>query len=203
MGTTEPYKRCTGAGPGLLPIALFIVSLCLPVTSFASAGRGPDRKTETLCLQAAHCTLHFRSREDLLRLERRLKVSYLGTLLDWKALRSPDPARRLVTKLNALFLRVQGILDMHPEALQTVIEVYPDRHAFESDFGYSYRGARPPKALFLRPDNSIALSLDDVNAHVLAHEIAHAVIHRQLGSATPEKAHEIMARYVDMHLKHD
>jgi len=90
---------------------------------------------ESLRLQAEQCTVQLNSREDLVTLDRRLKVAYLGGLLDWDALRSSDPELRLITKLNALFLRVQEVLDMHPANFQTVIRLYPDRKAFDSDLG--------------------------------------------------------------------
>ncbi len=48
---------------------------------------------------------------------------------------------------------------------------------------------------------TIFVSVKDIDLGVLAHEIAHAVIDFYYGMATPSKIQEVLAQYVESHLK--
>jgi len=56
-------------------------------------------------------------------------------------------------------------------------------------------------AFYSPRDKTIFVSVPDTNLGVLAHEIAHAVIDLYYGRATPLKIHEVLAQYVESHLR--
>lgn len=50
-------------------------------------------------------------------------------------------------------------------------------------------------------DKTIYVSVRDVDTGVMAHEITHLIIDLYYGIGTPEKIHEVLAQYVESHLK--
>jgi len=200
VAVTSAYPRSTrkGAARLLLPGLLLALVLLFPRAGTAGTEDPGGRRFETRC-----CTVVYRSVRDLERLNARLKVSYLGNLLDWEALRSPDPLRRLETKLGAVLDRVRTILGMEEETGRPVIRLVRERDRAAASPHLGYPGRRPPKAWFLPAQRVIVLPLDEADAHVLAHELAHALLYERFGPLASGEIQEILARHVDRHLRRD
>jgi len=117
-------------------------------------------------------------------------------------LQSPDPVQAVSAKVDALFRRVEEILDMRPKGLRTTLIIAADRGALSEIYRKMYQNDTDLIAFFSPAQNTIIVDSTEVTANVLAHEMAHAVIHRHYGSAsTPTRVHEILAQYVDIHLQ--
>jgi hypothetical protein len=56
-------------------------------------------------------------------------------------------------------------------------------------------------AFYSPRDKTVFVSVKDIDTGVLAHEIAHVIIDLFYGIATPAKIHEVLAQYVETHLK--
>ena len=56
-------------------------------------------------------------------------------------------------------------------------------------------------AFYSPRDKTVYVSVSDVELTVLAHEIGHVIIDFYYGMATPQKIHEVLAQYVEEHLK--
>jgi len=58
------------------------------------------------------------------------------------------------------------------------------------------------RAWYIYERNTIYLNVRDVNEGIVAHEMAHAIIDHYLLVRPPRATAEILARYVDEHLKY-
>ncbi len=104
-------------------------------------------------------------------------------------------------KIDAIFKRVQEILDMESKFKKVIINLYPDKKKLESAYKNTYKTQCPFKAWYDFKTNTISLNADDCSEGMFAHEIAHSVIDNFLKIRPPKNTAEILARYVDTHLK--
>jgi hypothetical protein len=118
---------------------------------------------------------------------------------------SKDPIVSLKEKVDAVFERVQEILDMHKNMEKVVIIIYTNNKRFyeartqiirENLIGKNSR----IRSWYIFKQNAIYINADDIHEGILAHEMAHAIIDHYLTIRPPRATAEILARYVDKHL---
>lgn len=132
-------------------------------------------------LQTQYATIRYAQDADLRDFLWRITGSRLAPELT-----PEEPVKR---RVDELVDRVQSLLDLYPSSLRFDIEITPDAGAGGPLAHYSH-GA----------DRRIYVSPRTVTDGILAHEIAHAVICAHFNPPPPEKAQEILARYVDQNL---
>jgi len=136
------------------------------------------------------------------RFNRVLELGRVEQLVNWGSLQSSDAGQVVTAKIDALFRRVEEILDMRPAGLRTTMIIATDSREFRSIYQRMYHTETNLIAFYSPARNVIVIDPTTVTANVLAHEMAHAVIHAYYGNAnTPSKIHEILAQYVDIHLE--
>ena len=113
---------------------------------------------------------------------------------------SKDPIASIKEKVDALFERVQEILDMRIRMKKIFIVIYPNKHRFHEvrkkmigeNFGF--------RSWYIFEHNTIYINANDIHEGILAHEMAHAIIDHYLTIRPPKATAESLARYVDKHL---
>lgn len=90
-------------------------------------------------------------------------------------------------RVDELVERVEALLDMYPDTFHFSIEI-------------AAKASQGPPAEYSHERRCVYASTATVTDGILAHEIAHAVINAQFRVPPPEKAQEILARYVDQNL---
>ena len=179
-----------------------VILSCVLVLPDQASGELPDYSGYRV-MDTAFTRIFFPENNALLRFNRNLKLGRVDQLINWGALKSTDPSHAVAAKVDALFRRVEDILDMRPEGMRTTLMIASDRQEFRRIYRKMYRSETELIAFFSPARNVIVIDATEVTANVLAHEMAHAVIHAYYGNAsTPGKVHEILAQYVDLHL-HD
>ncbi|MCJ7773698.1 MAG: hypothetical protein MUP22_11275 [Desulfobacterales bacterium] len=113
---------------------------------------------------------------------------------------SNDPMGSITQKIDALFEKVQQILDMRKKIKKVTINIYPD----EKQFHEAYYNITWTKCLvrswYLFEKNTIYINVNDIHEGILAHEMAHSIINNYLDVRPPRATAEILAVYVDQHL---
>jgi len=56
-------------------------------------------------------------------------------------------------------------------------------------------------AFYAPRDKVVYVSVDDADLSVLAHELTHVILDHYFGIAPPVKIHEVLAQFVEEHLK--
>ena len=113
---------------------------------------------------------------------------------------SKDPIVSIKEKVDAIFERVQEILDMRIRMKKIFIVIYPNKNRFYEvrkkmtgeNFGF--------RSWYIFEHNTIYINAHDIHEGILAHEMAHAIIDHYLTIRPPRATAEILARYVDKHL---
>ncbi|MBI9088593.1 MAG: hypothetical protein JEZ12_05220 [Desulfobacterium sp.] len=113
----------------------------------------------------------------------------------------PEPGfeKNLASKVDALFERVQSILDMR-EPLKIKIRIYPNKALLNDAYFQIYKKRKQLRAWYIFKHNTVYVNARDIFSGMLAHEIAHGIIDNFLTVKPPRATAEILARYVDKHL---
>ncbi len=104
-------------------------------------------------------------------------------------------------KTDAIFERVQEILDMRKKNEKVIINLYPDKKTIETAYAEFYGQECRFRAWYEYKTNTISLNINDCHEGMLAHELAHSIIDHFLKVRPPKNTAEILARYVDTHLR--
>lgn len=114
-----------------------------------------------------------------------------------------NAAENVTRKVDAIFERVQEILEMHKRSPHKVIvNLYADKSQLQGAYYQIYKKKTSKRAWYIFEYNTVYLNVGDLHAGMLAHELAHAIIDNFLSTRPPRATAEILARYVDKHLYH-
>jgi len=111
-----------------------------------------------------------------------------------------DPVGSITRKVDALFARVQQILDMKKRMKKVTINIYSDEKQFhEAYYNITWTKCQV-RSWYLFNQNTIYVNVNDIHEGILAHEMAHSIINNYLDVRPPRATAEILAVYVDQHL---
>lgn len=154
-------------------------------------------------LETRRAVLLYRSMEDLGRFESSVDYGGGGGLggLFSSGPEGDDLLETVSRKVDAIYERVQEILDMRGEIPKVTLRLYPNKEALGRVYqGFTGSPTLRVRAWYIYERNTIYLNVEDVHEGMLAHEIAHAIIDHYLMVRPPRATAEILARYVDEHL---
>ena len=153
-------------------------------------------------IETKHTIVHYQSSQDLRKLNQ--KVDFAPGSWGLKGLfAKPDShelRRQTMQMLDALYERVQEILDMRKRMKPVVIKIYSTKQQLHAAYLEAYRKPCQLRAWYIYESNTIYVTVEDVHEGILAHEMAHAIIDHYLVVRPPPTTAEILARYVDGHL---
>ena len=108
-----------------------------------------------------------------------------------------DIDRLLARTLDAIYLDVSDILDIHMYDFSVDLEIFPDKGALANEL-QSYFGKRVDMPSYYFYDkNKIAISCADMTLGMLSHEIAHSIISHYFVVQPSAKVQEVLAGYVE------
>lgn len=84
---------------------------------------------------------------------------------------------------------------------KTNIRIYPDERQLHEAHQGLYREPCHVRAWYSFETNTVFLNANDLKEGILAHELAHSIIDHYLLIRPPAATAEILARYVDGHLR--
>lgn len=154
-------------------------------------------------IETKYTVIHYQSFEDLKKFN--YKVKYGQEQWSLKRLFSGsgpnDLVDGIITKVDVLFERVQEILDMRKKMKKVTINVYRDKEQLHDAYSKIYKGPCRIRAWYRYGNNTVYVHVNDLHEGMLAHELAHSIIDHYLLVRPPAATAEILARYVDSHLK--
>lgn len=108
---------------------------------------------------------------------------------------------RLASKIDIIIKKAKEILDMYPQNFCINVIIYGDRNEMWNVYEEIFKERKDYIAFYIHKFRTIYISLNDVSESILAHEIGHAIIDSYFGILPPPKIRELLASYVDVHLK--
>lgn len=156
-----------------------------------------------LQLETRYTVISYRSSEDLRKLSDNIRYRSRVWKTGGGSSLSPGAGRDsgVAAKVDALCERVQEILDMRRRIEKTNIRIYPDERQLHEAHQGLYREPCHVRAWYSFETNTVFLNANDLKEGILAHELAHSIIDHYLLIRPPAATAEILARYVDGHLR--
>ena len=189
----------------LFPTFRRVFSACIFLSVFLSFFVATAVSEEILWQTIAtdRTVIKYQSEEDLAKFDRKIRFGSR----EWGLKQLFDKGdtlgaqEKLKKKIDSLFERIQEILDMRRRVKPVTIYVYHDRKQLDAAFFAIYKKKSRIRAWYRFRNNAVYINADDMHEGMLAHELAHAVIDNYLKVKPPAATAEILARYVDTHLK--
>ena len=153
-------------------------------------------------LETKYTIIHYQSLKDLKEFNH--KVDYSPGEWGLKRLFSRPDSNKMIDKLkkkvDALYERVQDILDMRKRMKKVTINIYHNKKQLHAAYHEIYKKPCKLRAWYIYEYNTIYINVNDLHEGMLAHELAHSIIDHYLMVRPPGATAEILARYVDSHL---
>ena len=150
-------------------------------------------------LKTRYTTIAYDSEHHLRKFNKEVVLGGLSYLLrDRRSITADDEIKN---KIDVIVERVEAILEMYPKEVKLTISLLPSEDEVQVIYKRKYGKSVDFVSFYSPKDRTIFVSIKDVDLAVLAHEIAHSIIDLYYGVATPSKIHEVLAQYVESHLK--
>ena len=153
-------------------------------------------------LDTKYTEIRYHSIKDLNKFNNNVDFSISTMGLNWlfKKKSPNDIENEIKQKVDAVYEKVQEILDMRKSMTKVTIYVSRDKQELRFLYQKIYKTPCHFRAWYVYDSNSVYVNADDVHEGILAHEIAHSIIDNYLLICPPKATTEILARYVDDHL---
>lgn len=108
--------------------------------------------------------------------------------------------QEVISKIDFIIEKVMATLDMFPEQLKFFIVIHPNTKEVQKSFREIYNVDVDYIAFFSPSKNKVFYSAKDATLRVVAHEIGHVVAENYFKISPPQKIHEVLAQYAEMHV---
>lgn len=144
-----------------------------------------------------HTIVAYQNLADLIAFNRQIRFGFQSGVPEgnYEAL-----AALVAGKMDALYERVQQILDMRGKSAKVTIQLHPDSRRLHETYQALFREQCPYRAWYLYEKKTVYVNVADVTAGMVAHEMGHHIIDHYLKVRPPAATAEILARYIDAHL---
>jgi len=180
--------------------AYCLISLCIIIVSSSRLGFTQEQNLP-LITESKYFSLYGHKDLDFDSLLVKLYFDYLlqpDTVFQES---SGDQKDALSKTLDALFLEVSDILDIHIYSFHADIKLLPDQDSVNSQFKKFFKQGFNERSFYLPETNTIYVSFADLTLGMLGHEIAHAIISRYFVVPPPAKIQEVLSGYVEYTLR--
>ncbi len=153
-------------------------------------------------LETKHAIIHYQGLEDLEEFDDQVDYSPGDWGLKWlfSGSESKGLEKKLANKVDALFEKVQEILDMRKRMNKVVISIYNNEGQLHDAYYRLFKKTCRIRSWHVYESNTIYVNISDLNEGILAHEMAHHISDHYLVVRPPRATSEILARYVDKYL---
>ncbi len=154
-------------------------------------------------LETRYTIIHYQSIQSLEQFHKSIHFGngWWATSTSFEQLSNEENLKITRLKIDGIFQRVQEILDMKKKFPKVKIHLYPNKTLLENAYLEKFKKKSPYRAWYEFKTNTISLNVLDCHEGMVAHEIAHSIIDNYLEIRPPKNTAEILARYVDTHLK--
>lgn len=104
-------------------------------------------------------------------------------------------------KFDAVFSRVEEILDMYPSKIHVTINIYKTKDGLDEAYWEIFNEPNEALSFYIYKTNTIYTIEDVISESILAHEMAHCIIDHYFVILPPKKIQEMLAAYADLYLE--
>jgi len=175
----------------LLPWAAILSVILTAGTSFAQ-----DAATGKYFTVTVHQGI---GRQELLR---KLRADYFLKMGPAFPTGKESDADALLSRtLDAIYLAVSDVLDIHMYSFSVDLEIFPDKRALGDELQACLGRRLDAPSFYFYDRNKIYIAYDEMTVGMLSHETAHAIISHYFVVQPPVKVQEILAGYVEYSMR--
>ena len=181
----------------LIWAALFFLWPCATAQTEAA-----DRHSWRI-IETKHTIIRYRSADDLEAFDEQINYSPEEEGFIKSLFSSSEPKglpEKLARKMDALFERVQEILDMRKKMKKVKINIYSNNRQLAVAYEKLFKKSCGVRSWYLYEFKTIYSNVSDLHTGMMAHEMGHHIIDHYLIIRPPRATAEILARYVDKNL---
>lgn len=178
---------------------LLIVGCC--IYFFAEAAYSEEE--EWGVFSTKFCTVFYEKDVNLKTIARRVNLRFSDFYSPRKFTKKTDFSIEeiLSEKFDAIFYKVEDILDMYPSRIQVTLNIYKDENGLDNAYEEIFNESNKASSFYIYKTNTIYTTEKVISEGILAHEMAHCIIDHYFVILPPKKIQEILAAYADVHLK--
>ncbi len=178
---------------------ILIISVYLAI----SANRVYSQEENKNVFSSKFCTVFYENDIDLKKVNRKLNLGFSNFYSPRSYKESPGFSLEdmISDKLDAIFNRAEEILDMYPARIHVAINIYKRQEDLDRVYEEFFNEPNKAVSFYIYKTNTIYTIESQLNENILAHEIAHCIIDHYFVILPPRKIQEMLAVYVDVHLK--
>lgn len=149
------------------------------------------------------CTVFYGKDVDLKKVNRRLNLGFSNFYSSIKYKENPGFSMEdtVSDKFDAIFHKAQDILDMYPAKINVTVNIYKNQEELNKVYEEFFGEPNKAVSFYIYKTNTIYTIESQLNENILAHEMAHCIIDHYFVILPPRKIQEMLAVYVDVHLK--
>lgn len=149
------------------------------------------------------CTVFYENDVDLRKVNRRVNLGFSDFYSPMSHKESPEVSVEdiLSNKFDSIFNRAEEILDMYPARIHVAINIYKRQEDLDRVYEEFFNEPNTAISFYVYKTNTIYTVETAINENILSHEMAHCIIDHYFVILPPKKIQEMLAAYVDAHLK--
>ena len=161
----------------------------------------PSQQKDWLTIKSAYFTIYCDGAVNLKAVGRKIRKRrlYFAGSPTLKGLGRPE--EKIAHRMDILFRRAEEILDMYPRDMNVKVKIFKNQKELNNEYYRIFKQRKSLISFYIYKYDTIYTCETNISDSVMAHEMGHAIIDHYFVILPPEKVKEILARYVDMHLK--
>jgi len=183
----------------------YIAAISPPAYSQQFGIDGPEGNIEDwTIIESIYATIYIEKNIGLSNVAKRINVNFARYDPVEKKLffdQGFSDEERLANKIDIIARKAKKILDMYPSGLHINIRIYANEEKLWDTYEDVFKERKEYRAFYIHKFNTIYISYGNVSESILAHEIGHSIIDNYFDIIPPDKVRELLACYVDVHLK--
>lgn len=182
---------------------LFILSILYCMGTLGAAAYPEEGAREREVFSSRFCTVFYDNEVDLKVLNRRINLRFSDFYSPRNYRETPESSvtELIGGKMDAIFNRVEEILDMYPSKVRVTVNVYKRQEDLDRVYEEIFNEPNTAPSFYIYKTNTIYTTESAINESILAHEMAHCIIDHYFVILPPRKIQEMLAVYADVHLK--
>ena len=180
-----------------LIVLLFIIFVVISETTAYS------QEENRRFFSSKFCTVFYYDDVDLKRVNRRMNLGFSNfySPRNYRETSGISLEDMISDKLDAIFNRAEEILDMYPSKIHVAVNIYKKQEDLDKVYEEFFNEPNKAVSFYIYKTNTIYTIESQLNENILSHEMAHCIIDHYFVILPPRKIQEMLAVYVDMHLK--
>ncbi|MEA3306146.1 MAG: hypothetical protein U9R52_04965 [Candidatus Omnitrophota bacterium] len=188
----------------IISAAFFLVSPVCAFSQQVNSARVEKNRENYIVIKSSYAVIRADKEVDLKKAVKKVNVNFARydpveskIFLD----KGVSAAARFANKVDIIVRKAKKILDMHPHGFQVNIRLYKNHRKLRNAYEEIFKERKDYIAFYIHKFRTVYISMEHISESVLAHEIGHAIIDSYFGILPPHKIRELLACYVDVHLK--